>query len=93
MVCQTVKLDTPCLFMTKSGCSFNGGECHPIVDECQGCDRAQEFPSGIYCITFPDPAAKWRTGLCNMATHVKKSNNSNKTTKINPLKAAKRNSR
>jgi hypothetical protein len=51
--------------------------------------RAQEFPTGTYCLVFPDPAAKWRLGTCNMATHLKvKAQTGNG--KINPLKASKR---
>jgi hypothetical protein len=57
--------------MTKKGCAFNGGTCKPIVEQCQGCDRTVETPAGVFCQSFPDPAAKWRRGPCNMATHVK----------------------
>ena len=92
MVCTTVKQGQNCFFMTKNGCDFNGGTCHIIVDQCNGCAKAVEYPTGTYCLTFPDPAAKWRMGNCNMATHLqvaaKKENG-----KINPLKASKRGSR
>ncbi len=75
--------------MSKKGCGFNGGTCHMIVEQCEGCQKVKEFPTGKYCLSFPDPAAKWRTGTCNMATHLqaaeKKTNG-----KINPLKASKR---
>jgi hypothetical protein len=89
MVCTSVKPGIECFFMTKNGCQFNGGACHQIVEQCEGCQKVMEFPTGKYCISFPDPAVKWRHGNCNMATNVKvatvKTNE-----KINPLKASKR---
>jgi hypothetical protein len=89
MVCTSVKEGLDCFFMTKSGCRFNGGSCHTIIEQCEGCQKVKEFPTGRYCVTFPDPAAKWRIGTCNMATHIqagsKKGNG-----KVNPLKASKR---
>jgi hypothetical protein len=45
----------------------------------------------VYCHTFPDPAAKWRFGACNFATHVK--GQAKVEIKLNPLKASKRASR
>jgi len=74
--------------MSKRGCQFNGGSCHPIVDQCDGCQRIIEIPTEKYCMSFPDPAIKWKIGVCNMATHIKISNTGNN--KVNPLKASKR---
>ncbi|MEW6265976.1 MAG: PxxKW family cysteine-rich protein [Thermodesulfobacteriota bacterium] len=71
MKCATVKEGVQCSFMGKKGCEFNGGRCQPIVEKCEGCDRAKPFPDGIYCQNFPSPVVKWRTGICNMATHAK----------------------
>ena len=89
MVCSSIKEGQDCFFMTKKGCEFNGGSCHIIVEECEGCHKVAEYPAGKYCMVFPDPAAKWHLGNCNMATHlkatVKKGNG-----KVNPLKASKR---
>jgi len=75
--------------MTKKGCEFNGGTCHTVVEQCEGCEKAVEFSTGVYCLSFPDPAAKWRTGRCNMATHLKSSIKKGNG-KLNPLKASKR---
>ncbi len=90
MVCTSIKPGVECLFMTKNGCQYNGGACHQIIEQCEGCQKVREFPSGKYCISFPDPAIKWRTGVCNMATHVKGTNGKALADKINPLKASKR---
>ncbi len=90
MLCQTVKKGMECFFMTQRGCQFNGGSCNPIVEQCEGCQRIQELPTGKYCLVSPDPAAKWRLGQCNMATHLKENGNKNGNKKINPLKASKR---
>jgi len=85
------------MFMRKTGCQYNGGSCHAIVEKCEGCQKAQEFPTGNYCLVFPDPAAKWRIGTCNMATHIEsekkvvaKLNPIKASKKMNPLKASKR---
>ena len=93
MVCQTVKAGAECVFMSKKGCNYNGGTCYPIVDSCNGCDRVVEYPTGLYCKAYSEPALKWATGSCTLATHVKKNNGTRETKKINPLKASKRNSR
>jgi len=87
--CETVKKGIPCPFMTPKGCSFNGGSCRVIVEQCEGCANIIEFPTGRYCRKCPDPSAKWRFGRCNMATHIKNNNNKG-SRRINPLKAAKR---
>ena len=89
MVCTSVKQGLNCHFMTKKGCGFNGGTCHQIVEQCEGCQRVSEFPSGKYCLIFPDPSAKWRLGKCQMATHIKETGKKGNG-KINPLKASKR---
>jgi hypothetical protein len=92
MVCTTVKKDFDCVFMTKKGCSFNGGTCHPIVEACHGCSRAVEFSAGWYCTACPEPVVKWKHGPCNFATHVVKETHG-VTNKLNPIKASKRGAR
>jgi hypothetical protein len=89
MQCQTQKPGVECLFMKKTGCSYNGGKCHSIVESCEGCSRALQFPAGKYCSNFPYPAQKWQNASCAMATHVKKAQRMEEQ-KINPLKASKR---
>jgi hypothetical protein len=91
MDCQTVKEGMECAFMTKKGCTFNGGSCHTIVEQCETCGRILEIATGRFCAVFPDPAAKWRIGTCNRATHAKKVESVEKH-KLNPLKASKRKS-
>ncbi|HET58440.1 MAG TPA: hypothetical protein ENN35_08365 [Deltaproteobacteria bacterium] len=92
MICETVKAGRECVFMTKKGCSFNGGSCHPIVEQCNGCEKMMEYEGGIYCMLYPDPAAKWAYGRCSSATHVQQDIKS-VTQKVNPLKASKRKSK
>lgn len=92
MNCATLKVGIACNFMSPKGCQFTGGGCHGIIEQCQGCDRAKEFPAGVFCISCPDPAQKWKLGNCNLATHVKKAVVQN-TQKVNPLKASKRSTR
>ena len=69
-----IKLGKDCTFMTKRGCSFNGGRYYPIVDRCQSCERAVIFPAGQYCNACPDPTAKWSARDCNLATHIVREN-------------------
>jgi hypothetical protein len=75
--------------MTASGCSYNGGICHEIIEKCDGCNRKTEFSAKWYCYACPEPARKWKTGNCNLASHVS-SKVVDKKVKINPLKASKR---
>ena len=75
--------------MTASGCSYNGGICHETVEPCDGCSRKIEYASGWFCSACPEPNVKWKSGHCNMATHVNRQAGGNKQ-KINPLKASKR---
>ncbi|WDN89245.1 hypothetical protein BuS5_02213 [Desulfosarcina sp. BuS5] len=89
MICTTIKKDHDCTLMTANGCSYNGGFCHEIVDECKDCNRSAEFQKAWYCTACPEPALKWKNGNCNLATHVSsivKSEQGN----LNPLKASKR---
>ncbi len=90
MICQTVKAGAECAFMTPKGCGYNGGACHPVVEKCEGCQRIIERDSGRFCAVYPNPAVKWKTGICNMATHVKVELSKQQQEKINPLKASKR---
>lgn len=92
MVCTTVKEGLECPFMTAKGCSFNGGICHEIVEQCNGCSRNAQHASGWYCSACPDPIIKWKNGNCNLATHIT-ATPAAKQAKLNPLKASKRGSR
>ena len=92
MICTTIKQGMECPFMSKSGCSYNGGICHEVVEQCGGCNRGTELSSGWFCSACPDPSLKWKNGNCNLATHVKTESTKAKA-KINPLKASKRRGR
>ncbi|NLW81759.1 MAG: hypothetical protein GXY42_08840 [Desulfovibrionales bacterium] len=74
---------------TDDGVQVNGVLMNQIVEKCDGCDRIQEFEGGKYCGTYPQPAVKWRLGVCNFSTHMKAAPAKGKT-KVNPLKASKR---
>jgi hypothetical protein len=92
MVCTTVREGQECPFMTAAGCSYNGGMCHEIVEDCDGCNRKSQYSSGWYCSACPEPSIKWKNGICNLASHVSASG-AEKKAKINPLKASKRSRR
>ena len=89
MVCETVKVGAECAFMTKAGCGYNGGSCHTVVDQCEGCQRILDLEVGRYCSSYPNPAIKWKTSHCNFATHTKQDVQAQQA-KVNPLKASKR---
>lgn len=91
MVCATMKAGSECAFMSKTGCGYNGGSCYTIVEQCNGCQRTVEFPTGMFCSSYPNPSVKWKTSSCNFATHIKAEQQSQQ--KINPLKASKRNNK
>ena len=61
----------------------------PVVEQCEGCERMVEREGNSYCKTYVDPAAKWKLGICNFATHKKPEIKVAKN-RINPLKASKR---
>ena len=90
MICSTLKAGNDCAFMTKAGCGYNGGSCYPIVEQCEGCARIMDLPTGRFCGSYPNPVVKWKAGHCNFATHVKLEAQSQQQAKINPLKASKR---
>jgi hypothetical protein len=90
MICEVIKIGKECAFMTKKGCTYNGGKCYPIIDRCQGCERALDFPAGKFCLACPDPAAKWSARDCNLATHIVKEKPTEAVKEMNPLKASKR---
>jgi hypothetical protein len=90
MICEIIKVGKDCTFMTKKGCSFNGGACYPIVGRCQGCERAVTFPAGQYCSACPDPTAKWSARDCNLATHIVRESVPKMVKALDPLKASKR---
>ena len=89
MECTTLRKGKNCPLMSKKGCSYPGGACHPVVEKCQGCSRAEEYSGAWYCASFPDPGMKWKNGNCNMATHIVNTP-VEKAQKLNPLKASKR---
>ncbi len=89
MICTTIKEGTECPFMLAAGCSYEGGVCNETVEQCDGCSRRAELSSGWYCSSCPDPAAKWKVGNCNLATHVKIEVEKS-SAKLNPIKASKR---
>jgi len=89
MICTTIRKGIDCPFMSAKGCSYNGNVCLEISEKCNGCDRTVEFPTGWYCSASPEPAMKWKSGNCNLATHVTEAVTETKA-KINPLKASKR---
>ena len=70
MICTTIREGKECPFMTAPGCSYNGGICHEIVEQCNGCNRSSEFSAGWYCAACPEPTLKWKNGNCNLASHV-----------------------
>jgi len=89
MICTTVRNGDDCVFMSANGCKYNGGECKPIIEKCEGCQRIVENANGKFCTAVPDPSIKWKNGICNLATHVKIVVEVKKQ-KLNPIKASKR---
>ncbi len=68
---------------------YTTGIFNPVIDRCDGCDRVIEVESQKFCKTYSTPAAKWKLGICNFASHVKPEVLTS-TVKVNPLKASKR---
>ena len=68
---------------------YTTGIFSPVIDRCEGCDRVIEVEAQKFCKTYSAPAAKWKLGICNFASHVKPEVLTS-TIKVNPLKASKR---
>jgi len=71
------------------GKNYAAGMFEPVIEKCDGCERIVDEDGSRYCRTYKHPAAKWRLGICNFATHAKPEIKVVKI-RINPLKAAKR---
>ena len=70
------------------GIKFKGIVLKPIVEQCEGCAKAEAFEDVQYCTLYPAPDRKWSLGKCNSATHIKIV--AEAQAKVNPLKASKR---
>ncbi len=89
MQCTLMNQEIDCSFMTKKGCTFQGGHCATVVEACEGCDNIFSFQEEMYCKMSANPAAKWHVGECNYASHIADAAPTEQK-KINPLKASKR---
>ncbi len=78
--------------MQTSEARYSSGPFQAVIEACEGCERIVEENDVKYCKTYINPAAKWRLGICNFATHKKPEIKVVKV-RINPLKASKRASR
>ena len=75
--------------MQQAVVNYSDGRFQSVIDKCVGCERIVEDNGTQYCQTYLNPAAKWRLGICNFATHIKPEIKV-ATIRVNPLKAAKR---
>lgn len=75
--------------MTANDNLYTSGFFKAIIDKCEGCERTVMANDTTYCKTYAEPAAKWKLGICNFATHVKP-DIAVAAIRVNPLKAAKR---
>lgn len=69
--------------------NYGDGGFQPVIEKCDGCSRIIEQDGKQFCTSFLNPAAKWKLGICNFATHAKPEITTT-AIRINPLKAAKR---
>ncbi|MBM4319063.1 MAG: hypothetical protein FJ125_03675 [Deltaproteobacteria bacterium] len=90
MKCNTVRPGVECLFMKRAGCTYDGGSCRPIVDDCVGCERIAKHGAQDFCGSYPEPEIQWRGGICSFATHRRVSISTGEVLSSNPLKASKR---
>ncbi len=68
---------------------YSSGFFKPIIEKCEGCDRVVEAEGDKFCKTYTEPAAKWKLGFCNFASHAKPEIVVQQV-RVNPLKASKR---
>ena len=53
MHCESIKLGVDCTFMTKKGCSFNGGKCRPVVESCEAATASWPPVRTVTATPFP----------------------------------------
>jgi hypothetical protein len=87
--CVVIKKGKECPFATKNECSFVGGHCDQIIQQCEGCSRIEDWPEGKYCSSCAAPESKWTRGPCNMASHIEKEKEK-EIKHVDPSKASKR---
>ncbi len=75
---------------TDEGLSHKGTIFEPVVEKCEGCERAVSFEGASYCPSYAQPERKWAKGVCNFATHARAGIDKSGKVKVNPLKASKR---
>jgi hypothetical protein len=86
--CKTKREGQKCAFMEKNGCSFEKCGYETILEQCVGCDKVIKIGEESFCKSYLKPSEKWKSGNCNLASHIKKL--AKEMTKVNPLKASKR---
>lgn len=59
-----------CSNRDENGICRLGIVCKEVVEECEGCNRSING----YCKSYFNPKAKWRIGVCPLASHVKLEN-------------------
>ena len=89
MKCVLSKPGIECVFAFGEICKYNTNGCKEIVENCKGCEKVCKVGEKTYCLSFPDPPAKWRNKKCTMATHIKDVI-VEKEEIIDPIKASKR---
>jgi hypothetical protein len=90
IACTTVRPGVDCLFMAASGCSFEGGTCNQLDEQCEGCANVVEYKAGKFCNVYAEPSAQWEQGICAFATHQRYVPSAKGAISTNPLKASKR---
>jgi hypothetical protein len=83
---------TVCNLRDEDGYCSLGYECQPVIDRCLEGESCERIENG-YCKVYIFPEAKWRSGNCPMATHLKKKELSRKEqmkTRIGQQKQIKR---
>ena len=88
MKCDTIKRGLECFLMETKGCMMGKEGCFTIIDKCVGCSRIIPIENKTYCMAYPNPAMKWQTGGCGLATHIIKEKIAEK--KLNPIKQSKK---
>jgi len=95
--CETVRPGVPCLFWKirkisdkkkKGHCSFIGGKCLPIVEECGTCNYIVNIGPQKFSEAYMKPSTQWIVPPCPMNTHIIKDTKEEKQI-FDPRKLAK----
>jgi hypothetical protein len=87
------KRNKECAFWSEEDqkCVSLDGDCFPIIEQCEGCDKIYEFEGVYYCKVYTNPKRKWEMIPCYFKKQKEREIEiEKKKDLLNPIKMSKR---